>query len=142
MQQAIHIPGSGWCHPQPAYPLKSPELTTSELDLQKGYQSKAWYKILKVAQSISKIALKDQPKLSVEDLVHWLLSEEKGLKKLVVQKLLEEKSSLQKRINEIQDWQNCAQFFKNATISGPRFEQESIDRCLKILESLEIVNEG
>lgn len=136
MQQAINIPGSVWHHPQPTYPLKD-QLIANQDELQEGYKRKAWYKILNVAQSVSTIALKAQPKISVEDLVRWLFSQEKELSKIVIQNLLDEKLSLQKRIDEIQGWQNCAQFFKNTGTSGLRFEQESIDRCLKILESLE-----
>ena len=133
-QQTIHIPGSVWCHPQPAYPLKN-QLIVNQDELQEGYKCKAWYKILTVAQSISKVKLEVRPNSSVEKYVQRLLSEKEELKELIAQKLSSEKSSLQEKIEQIQN-QDCSQFFKDTNMSGPRFELESLNRCLGILDSI------
>ncbi|MCA9377886.1 hypothetical protein KC711_03140 [Candidatus Peregrinibacteria bacterium] len=71
----------------------------------------------------------------MEKYVQWLLSEKKELKELIAQKLLDEKSSLQETIERIQS-QDYSQFFKDTNMSSPRFELDSLNRCLGILDSV------
>lgn len=122
-------------YPLPIYPLKSPELTTSETDLQEGYRQKALRKIHEVIQTILKVKPESKSANSVENQIKSYLSQRDGLKDEVIDRLLMEKYDLQKQIDMIQTW-SCGQFFKDMKTSGQRFEQESIDRCVRILETL------
>ena len=119
----------------PVYPLKNPALTTSDAKLQEGLRTKAWWKIHGVAQQILKIKIECKPPVSVKNRMRALLSEKEGLKEQVMLRLLSERTELQEQIDQVQKWK-CDQFFKDMKTSGQRFEQESIDRCVRILETL------
>jgi collagenase-like PrtC family protease len=122
-------------YPLPIYPLKSPELTTSETDLQEGYRQKALRKIHEVIQTMLKVKPESKSANSVENQIKSYLSQRDGLKEMILSKLLLEKTELQEKIDQVQKWE-CDQFFKDMKTSGQRFELESIRLCMDILELL------
>lgn len=138
MQQAIFAPSHSkreYRQAIPVYPIKAPELTTSEKELQDGLELKAWWKIHGITQQVLKKQLESKTTASVADRVKSAIAQKADVVKTVANKILEEKALLQSQINEIESWR-CEKFFREMRTSNQRFELEALDRCLKLLESL------